>query len=338
MQYSLSEATTVPEEVVAKWQHMVDLLCRIAGVPVALIMRVANPNIEVFVSSRTEGNPYHVGENEYLPNSGLYCETVIKTRAKLMVPNALEDLKWKYNPDIKKGLISYLGFPIMKPNGHIFGTLCVLDNKENSFYPDIEELMLEFKELLESHLALIFNNAELREALTRVSKLSLQLERAAGTDPLTGLMNRRTFDKLIPSIQAKERLSRQTMSFILLDLDRFKDVNDTLGHQAGDEALCHVASVIKRRCRRGDLIWRWGGEEFLIVLPGTPVTGGVKFAEELRSAFEREPFVHMGVKHHITLSAGVSELVEDEGPDNCLVRCDRLMYEAKQAGRNQIRS
>ena len=120
----------VPTQTIQKWQEIIDLLAEILHVPSALIMKVEHPNIKVFVSSESEGNPYERDELACL-NTGLYCETVMKTRELLRVPNALVDQEWKANPDIKLGMISYMGFPVAWPNGDIFGTICVLDSKRN---------------------------------------------------------------------------------------------------------------------------------------------------------------------------------------------------------------
>ena len=99
----------VPSEIIHKWQDVIDLLAEILHVPSALVMRVEPPNIKVFVSSESDGNPYERDELASL-NTGLYCETVMKTRELLLVPDALADQEWKTNPDIKLGMISYMGF------------------------------------------------------------------------------------------------------------------------------------------------------------------------------------------------------------------------------------
>lgn len=121
----------IPEYMLQKWQNIVNILAKIIQVPAALIMKVEPPYIEVFRSSESKHNPYKIGDKEKLP--GLYCETVINTKEKLLVPNALKNKKWNKNPDIKLGMISYLGFPILWPNDEVFGTICVLDNKENKY-------------------------------------------------------------------------------------------------------------------------------------------------------------------------------------------------------------
>lgn len=152
----------IPEETLQKWQNIVNILAKIGDVPVALIMKQNPPEIEVFKASNTQGNPYKEGGSERL--NGLYCERVIKTKKELLIPNALKDDEWKENPDIELGMISYLGYPIILPNGKVFGTICILDKKENTYSKQIKNLMCEFKDLIESHLELVHKNKLLKKA------------------------------------------------------------------------------------------------------------------------------------------------------------------------------
>ena len=151
----------LPENIMENWQEILDILSHTANIPAALIMRLRDADIEVFVSSQSEGNPYHPGESAHLQGSGLYCETVIRTQNKLLVHDALADDNWKNNPDIKLNMISYLGFPLMLPSKQPFGTICVLDNKRNEYSKTLENLMLNFKRLIETHLEMIYVNAVL---------------------------------------------------------------------------------------------------------------------------------------------------------------------------------
>ncbi|MBD3390642.1 MAG: GAF domain-containing protein [Chitinivibrionales bacterium] len=151
----------VPEDILSRWQDIADILANVLGVPAALIMRVVHADIEVFVSSKTTGNPYTAGSRERLLGSGLYCETVISAKSKLLVPNALADERWKDNPDVKLNMISYLGFPIRMPDGTVFGTICVLDSKENAYAPAFEQLIEQFRYIVEAHLELLHMNTVL---------------------------------------------------------------------------------------------------------------------------------------------------------------------------------
>jgi signal transduction histidine kinase len=141
----------LPFEIIEKWQEIVDLIAQIINVPSALVMKVEPPNIKVLVSSESNGNPYERDEVAPL-NTGLYCETVMKTRQSLLIPDALLDDEWKSNPDIKLGMISYLGFPIAWPDGQIFGTICVLDKKGNAYSELYRKFLMQCREVLQADL------------------------------------------------------------------------------------------------------------------------------------------------------------------------------------------
>ena len=140
--------------------------------------------IEVLLASDSAGNPYEAGAAEHLWGSGLYCETVIKTNGKLRVPNALQDPQWTDNPDVKLGMIAYLGYPILYPDHRPFGTLCVLDTKTNAFSQTTEALMTRFKELLESHLALLHWNRELGDENKGLNDYAKEIKALRGIVPI----------------------------------------------------------------------------------------------------------------------------------------------------------
>jgi PAS domain S-box-containing protein len=142
----------VPSEILQKWQEIVNVVAEIVHVPSALVMKVEPPNIKVLVSSESNGNPYERDEVAPL-DTGLYCETVMKTRQSLLVPDAMRDDEWKSNPDIKLGMISYLGFPVAWPDGRIFGTICVLDKKENAYSGLYRKFLLQCRDVLQADLS-----------------------------------------------------------------------------------------------------------------------------------------------------------------------------------------
>src|SRR5215467_10475365 len=141
----------VPAEMMRKWQGIVDLLAEIVHVPSALITRLEPPNLRVLLASESQGNPYEPDEVCSL-NTGNYCETAMSTRRPLIVPDALQDDEWKTNPDIKLGLISYLGLPISWPDGVIFGTICVLDSKSNEYSESYRKLLLQCRDASQADL------------------------------------------------------------------------------------------------------------------------------------------------------------------------------------------
>lgn len=138
----------------------------------------------MFVSSQTPGNPYRVGAKERFFDAGLYCETVVNTNGRLLVPDALADPDWEDNPDIELDMISYLGFPILHEDGRPFGTICVLDSKANSYSATYERLMLQFKEVIESHLALLELNHRLDQQNWQLTQYLDEIQTLRGIIPI----------------------------------------------------------------------------------------------------------------------------------------------------------
>jgi diguanylate cyclase (GGDEF)-like protein len=167
--------------------------------------------------------------------------------------------------------------------------------------------------------------------------LELALMRLATTDALTGLPNRRYF--LEAADLEIERVNRfgAAASLVMIDLDHFKTVNDTYGHAVGDEALRCLTKIFKKQLRQMDVFARIGGEEFVIMLPGTNETGGVIVAEKLRLALSETPVKSGQNQFHTTACFGVAEVrAGDKGADDCLSRADAALYAAKRNGRNRV--
>lgn len=174
----------IKEDVLSRWQGIVDIMAELIDIPAALIMRLVEDDIEVFAASQTPENPYSKGDHDHFLGSGLYCETVINTNRKLLVPNALKDDKWNHNPDIKLNMISYLGFPIYFPNGEPFGTICVLDRKENHYSETYECLIENFRQVIQSQLELIYMNQTLGEENKNLSDYISEIKTLRGIIPI----------------------------------------------------------------------------------------------------------------------------------------------------------
>lgn len=164
-----------------------------------------------------------------------------------------------------------------------------------------------------------------------------EAERRATSDPLTGLCNRREFDRVVDKFRAETERSPEPATLIYVDLDRFKTLNDTHGHAAGDAALRHVATVLQAQLRDGDLVARVGGEEFAVWLPRTPLSEGLEIAERIRRAVEGSPWQWNGVAYRVTASCGVAAYPETVGSvHNLRSTADAALYRAKQGGRNRV--
>jgi PAS domain S-box-containing protein len=165
------EIIQVPSLIIQKWQEIIDLLAEVLHVPSALIMKVEPPNIRVFVRSESEGNPFERDELACL-NTEMYCDAVLKTRRLLLVPDALADQEWNANPDIKLGMIAYMGVPVAWPNGDIFGTICILDSKRNEHSDLYRKFLLQCRDVLQADLTSLQARNELElKVLERTAEL-----------------------------------------------------------------------------------------------------------------------------------------------------------------------
>jgi two-component system, cell cycle response regulator len=160
----------------------------------------------------------------------------------------------------------------------------------------------------------------------------------AVTDPLTGLHNRRYLDTHLVALFDEAALRARQLSILVLDIDRFKAINDAYGHAAGDEVLKEFAARIRANARAIDVVSRVGGEEVVVVVPDTPLDGAQAVAERIRQRVEAEPFVVQGMKRiAVTVSIGVAaRQAGDMTAGEVLKRADDALYQAKQGGRNKV--
>jgi diguanylate cyclase len=174
---------------------------------------------------------------------------------------------------------------------------------------------------------------------TKVRDLESQLEHVSGLvceDPLTSALNRRGLDEAFEKESARCQRSGQPMSVAVLDVDNFKILNDRLGHQAGDYALMHLVDVVREAIRPTDVLGRYGGEEFVILLPDTALEAAEAATVRVQRALTRRFFLHNNERQLITFSAGVAQFTKGESWDTILERADRALYEAKRLGKNRV--
>jgi len=182
---------------------------------------------------------------------------------------------------------------------------------------------------------------KLEESNEQIKKLSQELEntrKEATTDFLTRVANRARFDKALSDMVRDFNKRNYPFALLLIDIDNFKRINDTYGHQAGDYVLQELAKVIKEQLNARDLVARYGGEEFAILLPGVTFSQAVRVAEGVRRAVEKHLFKYHGTEIPVTVSIGVA--VMREGLDETLLieKADKALYLAKRLGKNQVRT
>jgi diguanylate cyclase (GGDEF)-like protein len=223
----------------------------------------------------------------------------------------------------------FAAVPITAPRD-ISGALCVLDTKPLQ----MDATELDAFEALGRDLVRDLGAQGAAQVSAKVTPVDIDsLERLASADPLTGLANRRGGEKDIAAEISRARRQNTALSCVLLDIDHFKEVNDTFGHQAGDYVLREISALLRRTVRAYDILVRWGGEEFLVVLPGVEHEQALKLAERIRHAVENMPLAGIG---GITASVGVAVLGNDYSFDAMFAAADRRLYSAKASGRNTV--
>jgi diguanylate cyclase (GGDEF)-like protein len=192
---------------------------------------------------------------------------------------------------------------------------------------------------IQMRLELEREKEEVREHAARLAVVNRRLEETSFTDMLTGLPNRAYARMRLEQEWAAARRGRRPLSCMLIDIDCFKKVNDTYGHDVGDVVLQKTAEAMKHSVRLSDIVCRLGGEEFVLICRDTPLEGAVQVAERLRRTVEANVIRTPGFDSSVTISIGVATRTDDMShPDELLKVADKLLYAAKHAGRNCIRA
>jgi len=215
--------------------------------------------------------------------------------------------------------------------------------ESNQDLPEIKIVLTEIiagtKGLAETSMTL---QAQLDDNKKEMQLLRQELEHAretAKTDALTGLLNRRAFDQKLNEYIEIHQQNNDDLCLLILDIDHFKQVNDTFGHQMGDNVLRYTANLMKQHITEYHCAARYGGEEMAIIMPNTPLNKAMEIAEKIRASLAQHPLKLKGSKKSIgkvTISIGVSSFKINDSIESLIERADKAMYQAKDNGRNQI--
>lgn len=271
------------------------------------------PGEEVYVAATTVPGqtPGVVARN--IRRKGGSTAEILRTRAPLYVPN-IDELPFDPNPMLREyGFRGFLGYPLLW-KGEVLGVLYALFRTPR----ELTDQDWDFIKILSMRAA---------NALA-LARLYRRLEELALLDELTGVYNRRGFFRVAREELARADRQRCPVSLVILDMDNFKRLNDTLGHLAGDRALQEVARTLREKLREGDIVGRYGGDEFLLLLPDTPATEAREVVERVQRVLRKKEYAFP-----LRLSAGIAswEPPTSSPPDleDLLRRADRALYEAK---------
>jgi len=270
----------------------------------------------------------------------------VVTRGLLVtIPVAIFVLGWAQVRGESSGMFGYTFGAVMTVLlGMAICVVVIVANATALHRTDLvrKEAMARIRDLNARHELLIQKrNEQLSKSLEDLSTANRLLEKLSEYDALTGVANRRYFDKYLDAQVSIGRRHNRTLALVMFDVDAFKAYNDRYGHQAGDKCLTEVAVAIQSCCRRtADIVARYGGEEFAIILPETGLKGALRVAEAAREAVEQLKISHGAspVGPYVSISGGVaaSEWKGDDTAQQLIAAADRLLYAAKRQGRNRI--
>lgn len=252
-----------------------------------------------------------------VPREETFCRHVVDCEEPIVVQDATLDPRFAHHPAVtgENHIRFYAGVPLKTRAGYAIGTVCAIDRKPRSFTG---------------------RDLGVLQELAGAAMDRIELQQSAATDSLTGGLTRRAFKQGADHLVSLALRHQLGLSCIVLDIDHFKQVNDTYGHAAGDEVLKAVASVCKTTLRAGDLFGRLGGEEFAIVLPHVNRDGAIVVAEKVKTAISSQLIRGGFGSLKVTASLGISALsIVGEGIETLLAQADAAMYQAKHQGRNR---
>jgi diguanylate cyclase (GGDEF)-like protein len=330
---------SLPEQA---YDDFVKLASAICGTPIALIS-LLDEDRQWFKAD------FGLGVSE-TPRSQAFCAHAIMNPDDVMtVEDATADERFATNPLVTGDphIRFYAGAPLVAPTGEALGTICVIDRQPRTLSETQREALailsreiivqLELRRSIETLEQAVLDQEKYVELLQEyqrdIEKVRVHLESQSVTDVLTGVKNRRSFDMTLDEECMRAQTRGTTLSLIMIDVDLFKAFNDIHGHPAGDEVLRGVARLLQSELRVSDSLFRYGGEEFAVVLPETTCKGAFVLGERFRRAVQRAPWP----KRPISISIGVAATDANiTSPQDLLQAEDGALYQAKQSGRNRV--
>lgn len=324
---------TVPEE---GFDRLTRLAAKLTGAPVTFIALV-DAGRDFYKSTFGVDEPLRSAREL---NGRTFCHHALVSQEALILEDVAKLPVFRDVPTAASlGVRAYAGIPLKTEEGQVLGSFCAVDFKPKQWSEQDVEVLVELahaamreirlRKALQGVEAL---NQQLLAQVQRVDELNRVLGELATTDALTGLNNRRAFDHSLQLEMAIVERRNIPLSLLMLDVDRFKRINDTFGHEAGDKVLVAIAQILNGCARVVDVVARVGGEEFAVILPNTDADGALEVAERMRTAVAQANWL----AHPATISIGVATLEIKETASRLCSRADAALYDAKASGRNRV--
>lgn len=274
------------------------------------------------------------------PRAFSFCGHAIQSHDTFVVRDAGADRRFFDNPLVtgEPKIRFYAGEPLRNAAGFLIGTLCVIAKEPHEFSEDDQKSLQDLGRMVE----LALENRRLKETQFALLHSLVESDREKRVDPLTGIWNRRGLDELFDREVARVTRENIPLTVGMADIDYFKRVNDTFGHQIGDEAIKVTATLLLNNVRKTDIVGRYGGEEFLKIIPGMPPEVLPKFADKMLTTFREHAELkvpgHDAYRFTISIGFAVAKPVHGRPIDRDLLldAADKAMYTAKANGRDRF--
>ncbi len=305
-----------------KWQTTVDLMSELYDSACGTIVQFRQDEFNAVAASTNPDN--FLERNSSWPwEMKSFCRKIMETGEGLYVDDAQASAEWKKADPVENGPVrSYCGLPLLWPDGKLFGTICIIDTKSTHYSSSLIKLLEQFRNLINADLQMIFDYEEIKNL--------------ALTDELTQINNRRGFNHLAEQRLKDAKRFDKDISIVYLDIDNMKSINDLHGHQAGDDCLITLSSLLKTYCRDSDIIARVGGDEFLVMLLTQSATQTEEFCIRLADRFQQLTSSNSKLSL-AALSYGYSfkNQIHEINLEELVLEADKNMYHYKHKQKNQ---
>lgn len=313
-----------------RFERLTRMVCRLMDVPISLFNLIDDK--QQFYKSVQGLN------STYASLEGAFCPHAFHEPDMLLVQDASKDIRFFDNPFVTGELWNvgfYAGCAVRTPDGMPVGTLCAIDLKPREMSSDQIQALRDISAMVETELKIAYMQHEKKELETELQ----QANRLAMIDPLTRLWNRLGMESLMNKEWAEARRYKRPISIVMCDIDHFKKINDTYGHDIGDDVIRNAAKKLLENLRTEDHVCRVGGEEFLLILPNCLQNDAFDMLERMRASIEKSRLSENAeIERAVTMSFGVTTIIPDmdTAPGMSIKRADQALYEAKNSGRNRV--